>query len=244
MPQRSLPERTVDAWVSAAICAAFPHARIWGPTQAIDATNWDYGFSLGDGKIFILEDKGTSPVTRKRKHPLLTHSIDVDRPQLDWYCNEVEQGWGVPVYYVLPNPPWPGPYTGSPAVPDQAMCRFISPSGPFQEWAFVTRCHSLRTQLDVSARIETHRLPLLGEQTLAQFLKSVLDCEIGLVVSGSGEASEWAGKTSEEQQTLPQADNTLSPRTRLPTAQRVGSALAVFVPAEDLPSWTRPLTVS
>jgi hypothetical protein len=84
------PERTVDAWVSAAICTVFPHARIWGPTQAISATNWDYGLSLGDGKIFILEDKGTSPVARTRRHPLLTHKIDVDRSQLDWYCDEVE----------------------------------------------------------------------------------------------------------------------------------------------------------
>jgi hypothetical protein len=57
MPQRSLPERTVDAWVSAAICSAFPHARIWGPTQAIDATNWDYGLSLGDGRSSFSKTK-------------------------------------------------------------------------------------------------------------------------------------------------------------------------------------------
>lgn len=71
MAKRSLPERTVDAWVAASICGAFPNALIWGPTQRV-AENWDYGVSLGDGKVFILEDKATTPVVRSAQLPLNT----------------------------------------------------------------------------------------------------------------------------------------------------------------------------
>jgi hypothetical protein len=238
MPQRSLPERTVDAWVSTAICSAFPHAQIWGPTQALDATNWDYGLSIGDGKIFILEDKGTSPVVRTRRPPLQTHKIDVDRSQLDWYCAEVEPHWGVPVYYVMPNPPWLGPHTGPPVVPHQASYRSSSPHGPFEEWAFVSRCHSLRSFLGARSSLETHRLPLLRERTLAEFLKGVRDCILGRAVSGSIKASDWNEKRPEEQPTLFPQSNVGSPEILRPqVAQRVGSALAVFIPSEDLPGW-------
>ena len=87
MPRRSLPERTVDGGVRSAMTFPmrriweplrilkiffFSHARIWGPTQNIEETNWDYGLSLGDGKLLILEDKGTTAVLRKRKKPLDT----------------------------------------------------------------------------------------------------------------------------------------------------------------------------
>jgi hypothetical protein len=95
MARRSLPERTVDAWVAIAICGVFPNARLWAPTQVIEDTNWDYGVSHGDGKIFIFEDKATTPVHRSRKLPLDTHRIYIDREQLDWYCDEVEPSLSV-----------------------------------------------------------------------------------------------------------------------------------------------------
>lgn len=41
---------------------------------------------LGEGRVFLFEYKGTTSVTRKRKAPLQTHRIDIDRAQLDWYC--------------------------------------------------------------------------------------------------------------------------------------------------------------
>ena len=241
MSQRSLPERTVDAWVSTAICSTFPHAQIWGPTQALDATNWDYGLSVGDGKIFILEDKGTYPIVRTSKFPLQAHKIDFDRSQLDWYCTEVEPHWGVPVYYVMPNPPWLGPHTGLP-VPHQASYRSSSAQGPFEEWAFVSRCHSLKKLLGTRSSLETHRLPSLGEHTLAEFLKGVRDCILGRVVSGPTRASDWNEERpddqQENQQTLFSQSTIGSPETRRPeVAQRVGSALAVFIPSEDLPGW-------
>jgi hypothetical protein len=238
----------VDAWVSTAICSAFPHARIWGPTQALDATNWDYGLAIGDGKIFILEDKGTFPVVRTRRLPLQTHKIDIDRSQLDWYCTEVESHWGVPVYYVLPDPPWLGPHTGPPVVPYQALYRSSSPHGPFEEWAFVSRCHELRRFLGTRSSLETHLLSSsLGEHTLAEFLKGVSDCILRRAVSGSTKASDWNEKRPEDekgpegQQTLFPESNIGSPGIlRSEVAERVGSALAVFIPSEDLPGW-RPV---
>ncbi len=39
VPERSMPERTVDAWVASAICTVFPAARIWDPTQAMKGRN-------------------------------------------------------------------------------------------------------------------------------------------------------------------------------------------------------------
>ena len=104
-----MPERTVDTWVAAAICSAFRDARIWDPTQAMKGRNWDRAFRpFESGMAFIFEDKGTTAVTRTRKPPLQTHRIDIRADQLDWYCDEVEPASMIPVYYVLPQPPWDG----------------------------------------------------------------------------------------------------------------------------------------
>src|ERR1700733_5312085 len=105
VPERSTLERTADAWVASAICTAFPAARIWDPTQAMKGRNWDRAAALpGEGRVFLFEDKGTTPVPRKRKAPLQTHRIDIDCAQLGWYRDEVEPTQDVPVYYVLPKP--------------------------------------------------------------------------------------------------------------------------------------------
>jgi hypothetical protein len=91
--------------------------------------NWDRAAALlGEGKVFLFEDKGTTAVTRKRKAPLHTHRIDIDRAQLDWYCDEVEPTEDVPVYYVLPKPPWKGSVSSG-HVPEQVASRVTSPEG-------------------------------------------------------------------------------------------------------------------
>jgi len=235
MPRRSLPERTVDAWVSSAVCATFPRARIWGPTQNIEETNWDYGLSLGDGKLLILEDKGTTGVLRKRKKPLDTHRIDIDINQLAWYCDQVEPTTGVPVYYVLPQPPWFGGSTGSEVVPDQAICRVDSAAGPFAEWAFISRSSDLRTELGSRRSIYTDQLPFPGASTVAEFFRRVQQCEIGKRISGSGEPSSLIAKAPEQVDREP---DSAAHRTDNPNRlQYVGSALAVFLPARDLPGW-------
>lgn len=220
MSRRSLPERTVDAWVSSAISATFPRARIWGPTQNIEETNWDYGLSLGGGKIFIFEDKGTTAVPRKQKRPLDTHRIHIDIDQLTWYCDRVEPATGVPVYYVLPQPPWIGD-SGSDVVPDQAICRVSSTAGPFAEWAYISRVTDLRTELGDRRSIDTDQLPIKGAQTLAEFFRRVQECEIGKRVYGPGDASSRIAKAPEQTGSeLERADSELERADRLAVSNR------------------------
>ncbi len=219
-----------------AVCRAFPNALIWGPTQLAQDANWDYGVSLGDGKLFILEDKATRPVTRKRKRPLSTHWINVPRAQLDWYCDEVEPKLGVPVFYVLPAPPWEDGLIGSVAVPDQAICRIAPGSGPFEEWTYVARAPDLRRHLARRRGLETNELPIPRSQALAAFLDAIGTCALGQRITGPGDGAESAAKG------VPRVDSqTADAREQLTVRdqldRRAGSALAVFVPARDLPGW-------
>jgi len=219
-----MPERTVDAWVAAAVCSAFPGARIWDPTQAIRGRNWDRAVRLlGTGKIFIFEDKATTAVARKRKTPLSTHRIDIGRAQLNWYCDEIEPGnGGIPVYYVLPNPPW----KGSPdpvSVPEQAACRVTSPAGPFTHWAYVIRCTTLRAALKGRRTVDTHELPLLpGAMPIADFFTGVR----------CGREGKWLPEHDELDVAMRPGDR--DPRRPVDRHHRhEGSALAVFAPAAD-----------
>lgn len=233
---RSLPERTVDAWVAAAICRTFPGAHLWAPTQVPSDANWDYGASLGDGKVLILEDKATTPVRRKRKAPIETHWIDVPRSQLDWYCDHVEPALNVPVFYVLPAPPWRGEPTGSVVVPDQAVCRIASTHGPFEQWAYVVRSTDLRAYLGHRRGLETDELPIPASQTLAAFLEGIRRCEYGRRVSGLGEGVNAAMK-GDEQGDVASVDVSQRRSRSDSSDRRMGSALGVFLPAADLPSW-------
>jgi hypothetical protein len=216
----------------------FQDACIWDPTQAIKGANWDRAVSLGKGRIFILEDKGTTAVKRTSKKPLETHRIEIRQHQLDEYCNKIDIAGGTPVYYVLPQPPWTGPVSCQP-VPDQAICRITSATGPFERWAYVSRCTDLRAKLAGRRSIDTDQLPLAGGWTLADFLKRVQQGEIGRRtgehedVSEHKEADAFAAKSSGQRERL-----STDPETRhtgsLSRVQHVGSALAVFVPAENL----------
>jgi hypothetical protein len=135
--------------------------------------NWDRAARLlGEGKAFIFEDKGTTAVTRERKVPLQTHRIDIGTDQLDWYCDEIEPDSEMPVYYVLPKPPWEGAVSAG-HIPVQAACRVTSPAGPFVHWAYVIRCTDLRDALKKRRSIDTSELPLPGAVKLGDFFKSV-----------------------------------------------------------------------
>jgi hypothetical protein len=218
-----MPERTVDAWVASAICAVFPDARIWDPTQAMKGRNWDRAaLPLEEGKIFIFEDKGTTAVKRSRKEPFQTHRIDIGVDQLNWYCDIVEPASDIPVYYVLPRPPWEGG-AGSSHLPEQAACRVTSSAGPFPQWAYVSRCTDVRRKLGPRRSVDTDQLPLPRGMTLAAFLESVR----------IGKSGKWLSPADEE---------ALVFRAAVPEAQRLrkrqhthtGSALAVFVPVGNL----------
>ena len=223
VPERSMPERTVDAWVASAICSAFPGARIWDPTQAMKGRNWDRAVNvLGEGKIFLFEDKGTTAVRRKRKPPLQTHRINIDWLQLDWYCDEVEPVSDIPVYYVLPKPPWKGSVS-SVHVPEQAASRVTSPGGPFLQWAYVIRCTDLREGLKGRSSVDTHELPLAGAIKLADFFSNVRRGKTGRWLPPPEEA-DLAFKVSRIDLGRPSSSRD----------SHAGSAFAVFVPAADL----------
>lgn len=232
MSPRSLPERTVDAWVSAVVCSRFPGALVWAPTQSAFHGNWDFGMDLGDGKVFILEDKATEHEPRTKLPD--THRISIDMNQLDWYCDDVEPNKGVPVHYVLPKPPWTLPPVGS-VVPPHSVTRVTSAAGPFEEWAFVMRCTQLRKELRGQASLLVDRLPMPNSEPLDDFLGRVESCEIGRRVQGTGDlAKAMAGGDQAE----PSEDlsPTGEPRT-LEEADRAGSALGFFVPSRVLPDF-------
>lgn len=145
---RSLPEHTVDCWVSSAVIASNPDAMLWAPTQR-GPDNWDMAFqALGGGKCLILENKGT---VGGYKDPY-RHVIRIDTTQLVNYLLEPS----APVYYVLPVPPWRSSFSSPQIdpmapVPAPALCRTgahcdrldHSAHGPFDTWTFVIEAMDL-----------------------------------------------------------------------------------------------------
>lgn len=139
---RSLPEHTVDCWVSSALLTWNPEALLWAPTQR-GSDNWDMAFrELGGGKCLIFENKGTigGYIDPHR------HVVQIDIPQLIRYLRVPS----APVYYVVPIPPWRSSISAAEIdptapVPIPALCRTGShcdrsdhgPHGPFETWAYV-----------------------------------------------------------------------------------------------------------
>jgi len=221
-----MPERTVDTWVAAAICSAFRDVRIWDPTQAMKGRNWDRAFRPSEaGMAFIFEDKGTTAVTRTRKPPLQTHRIDIRADQLDWYCDEIEPASMIPVYYVLPKPPWDGG-ASSGHVPEQAACRVTSDAGAFPEWTYVSRCTDLRVGLSGRRSVDTGELPLPGSMKLAEFLQEVRH----------GRAGEWVAPEKTDVRPLRSLGRLAPEPEGIRQSPHTGSALAVLVPVRNLAS--------
>ncbi len=239
VPFRSLPERTVDAWVAVAICQRFPSALLWGPTQRAEDPNWDYGASLGDGKLFILENKAADPKHLVGPPAMDTHRIRIDLGQLAWYCDIVEPNYTVPVYYVLPCPPFAGEPTPG-VVPAQAITRMASPAGPFRCWAYVIRCNDLRSQLpplpQQSTQVRAEDLPLKGSVLLQDFLDGVAACETPELMKkvGRGDKAMAVARDLLEAQYADARDRYAATREE---RRRLSQATAVFIPATDLPGW-------
>lgn len=144
----SLPERTVDAWVTAYVAKRSPDALIWAPTQR-DTPDYDIASSLpGPGKLFVLEDK--APYANGHHHFRL----------------EVRQMWNyllhpqlrTRAFYVLPCPPFPvtdvpgaSSWANVDLVPRQARSRIPAHpwprSQPCEEWFRVVPVLDLWTHL-------------------------------------------------------------------------------------------------
>jgi hypothetical protein len=180
---RSIPEHTVDCWVSAAVLAQYPEALLWAPTQR-GTDNWDVAFEVfGPGKAIILENKGTE-ITEGQ------HMIEIDMSQLDTYLRTS----GAPVYYVLPVPPWPahespGVLSAAYPVPTTARCRTGAACaghnhGSFSDWCRVVDAGSLQRRLKRSGvKTRTFRASDIaafpGAVTLGEFLKGIDTCTQG-----------------------------------------------------------------
>jgi len=105
---RSVPEKTFEHWASLYIASRFPRENQWWPSRgediALGLRDLMYRGPLGaPAKIIMLELKVPEWNERTQRH-----TLRVGRSQLDAYLAPAPSG-GYPVFYVLPDPRWPGP---------------------------------------------------------------------------------------------------------------------------------------
>ncbi|MEU8078790.1 hypothetical protein AB0B31_25545 [Catellatospora citrea] len=240
---RSLPEHTVDCWVSSAISGAIPDALIWAPTQR-GSDNWDVAYAHSPGKSFVLENKGTSNAQSKVKPD--NHVIDIDVSQLFRYLHTP----GPPVYYVLPVPPWPArasisTLTTASPIPAAAFCRTGQACansahrkhGPFPTWAYVVEALDLAKYL-LGAGFEIRRPWTFDASAVAKiakasrldaFLAGVVACTHGGTRHESSDqaTADWNAAFQERRGIVADIERGFQPRQ---TSAVGAGALAVFVP--------------
>lgn len=135
----SLPERTVDAWVTAYVAKRVPDALLWAPTQR-QIPDYDLASSLpGPGKLFVFENK--APYTNRAHHHFILYVRQI------WNYLRVAD-LRARTFYVLPCPPFPvsevpsGPGAIESAQPDlvprRAQARLAgnpwAPAQACEEW--------------------------------------------------------------------------------------------------------------
>ncbi|WP_157063217.1 hypothetical protein [Luteipulveratus mongoliensis] len=91
---RSVPEKTFEHWASMYVSHRFPTGGLWWPTKGEDIRIEDLG--TVPGKACLLEVKVPERLPDK-------HVTKIDVAQLERYLLSL-----VPVYYVIPDPPWTG----------------------------------------------------------------------------------------------------------------------------------------
>jgi len=120
----------------------FPECQLWWPSVGEDISVQSLSSRLG--KSLLLEVKTTDWNWRRWEHRL---TIDVD--QLRRYRHSP-----IPVYYVLPMPPWPAVLTdGHSWLNGRPRSELInSGQGWFGDWVFVIRAQTLWAWLGHSRR--------------------------------------------------------------------------------------------
>jgi hypothetical protein len=103
---------------------------------------------------------------------------------------------------------------------------------------FISQSGDLRKELGGRHDIDTDQFPFAGAWTLAEFFIRVQACEIGKRIAGSGEPSSPIAKAPEQAGRQPESTVGAHRIDDLQGRQYIGSALAVFVPAQDLPGWS------
>jgi hypothetical protein len=250
----SLPERTLEAWVSIVVARRFPHAQIWAPTAA-DTDDWDVAADVnGDGKVFVLENKGCAPSEANFRNPPADppdHLITIDMRQLEAYVRNPRLA---PLtYYVLPVPPWRGvpsrplwPARRSPPNPPVILPVEGTARVGCERWIRVVAARDLQAVF-AGMRRANHRSLHSAEVlqfgvTLDGFLRRVRSCRVGWIigmppgveidiVKGLNEPVEDGPGRAPE----PRERETLRARRKRKTWRGQSSTVAVFVPFDDLP---------
>ena len=129
---RAIPEKTLEHWSSMYLARRFPACQLWWPSMDEDITV--QSLSSRVGKSLLLEVKTTDWNWRRWEHRL---TIDVD--QLRRY-----QSSPIPVYYVLPMPPWSEVLNdGHSWLKGRHRSELIDHGhGWFGDWMFVTRAQT------------------------------------------------------------------------------------------------------
>lgn len=134
---RAIPEKTLEHWSSMYLARRFPRCQLWWPSIGEDISI--ESLPGRPGKSVLLEVKTTDWSTSRWEHRL---TIDVD--QLRKY-----QLSPIPVYYVLPMPPWQSVLSDGHAwLAGRPRSDLLNPgSGWFGDWIYVARAQTLWTWL-------------------------------------------------------------------------------------------------
>lgn len=95
---RSIPEKTLEHWLSAYLLNRYPSATLWWPVSGADITSELrlLASESGEGKVIHLEVKTAEWDNRADRH-----TVHIDTAQLRSYLR-------TPTYYVFPHPFWTG----------------------------------------------------------------------------------------------------------------------------------------
>jgi len=128
-----MPEKTLEHWLSMHLARKFSTARLWWPAVGEDISV--EGVPRSPGKSVLLEVKTTEWDGVQSQHRL---TLDVN--QLLAYQSSL-----IPVYYVLPIPPWSGLLDpGNPWLGSRSRTELLLPGRRwFGEWTFVVSAKDL-----------------------------------------------------------------------------------------------------
>lgn len=134
---RAIPEKTLEHWSSMYLARRFPQCQLWWPSIGEDISI--ESLPRRPGKSVLLEVKTTDWNASRWEHRL---TVDVD--QLRRYQRSL-----IPVYYVLPMPPWQDVLADGHVWLAGRPCSDLLNRGHgwFGDWVFVVRAQTLWTWL-------------------------------------------------------------------------------------------------
>jgi hypothetical protein len=134
---RSLPERTVDAYLAIAVAARFPDAALWDPTNT--PGSWDHTV-IAAGKTVLFESKGNEEGD---------NDIEIELEQLEDYLSRAVAPL---VFYLLADPPGWSDFR-PPLAPGSPATTWSS----FLDWAYVVPSAALAAATGLTGVTRTVR---------------------------------------------------------------------------------------